>query len=175
VATYPEVADAGWDPVRHYLRFGVEQQRQPGPGFDGEWYRSANLDVAKARVNPLVHYLRHGAAEGRWIRVLDPMAVPENHEAFDEAVAAVAASELFDPGWYCATYRDAAGSDLDPAVHYVRHGRLRGFSPGPLFDAARYLDDNPDVRVAGLDPLVHYERFGRAEGRDIHPVTVAMP
>lgn len=175
VATYPDVAEAGWDPVRHYLRFGVDQQRQPGPGFDAEWYRSTNLDVAKARVNPLVHYLRHGAGEGRWIRVLDPMAVPANHEAFDQAVAVVAASELFDPGWYCATYADAAGSDLDPAVHYLRHGRRRGFSPGPLFDAAGYLDDNPDVRVAGLDPLVHYETFGRAEGRHIHPVTVAMP
>src|SRR5215470_15494290 len=33
--------------------------------FDAEWYLAQNPDVAAAGINPLVHYLRHGAAEGR--------------------------------------------------------------------------------------------------------------
>ncbi len=74
VANYPDVAAAGYDPVRHYLRFAVTQKRQPGPCFDGLWYASKNLDVKKAGANPLVHYLRFGASEDRQTRVLDPMA-----------------------------------------------------------------------------------------------------
>jgi hypothetical protein len=74
VANYPDVAAAGYDPVRHYLRFGVAQKRQPGPCFDGLWYANRNLDVRRAGANPLVHYLRFGVSEARAIRVLDPMA-----------------------------------------------------------------------------------------------------
>jgi hypothetical protein len=170
VATYPEVAAAGYDPVRHYLRFAVAEQRQPGPGFDGLWYANSNLDVSKARANPLVHYLRHGANEGRWMRVLDPVAEGANRGAIDATIDLIATSPLFDADWYQATYRDASRSGLAPPVHYVRLGRMQGHNPGPNFDAQRYLNDNPDVRVAGADPLVHYLTAGEAEGRAIHPV-----
>ena len=37
----------------------------PGPLFDTKWYLEANPDVAAAGVNPLLHFLRHGAREGR--------------------------------------------------------------------------------------------------------------
>lgn len=33
--------------------------------FDREWYLYANRDVAEAGVDPLLHFLRHGAREGR--------------------------------------------------------------------------------------------------------------
>jgi hypothetical protein len=61
----PDVAAAGRDPVRHYLKWGAAEGRQPGPFFDSRWYLRKNPDVASAGVNPLVHYLRHGRREGR--------------------------------------------------------------------------------------------------------------
>jgi hypothetical protein len=33
--------------------------------FDGAWYLRHNPDVAQAGWNPLVHFLKHGRAEGR--------------------------------------------------------------------------------------------------------------
>jgi hypothetical protein len=74
VANYPDVVAAGYDPVRHYLRFAISQKRQPGPCFDGLWYASRNADVRQAGANPLVHYLRFGVSEHRKTRVLDPLA-----------------------------------------------------------------------------------------------------
>ncbi|MDE8342493.1 MAG: hypothetical protein POG24_01585, partial [Acidocella sp.] len=33
--------------------------------FSEEWYIRENPDVARSGINPLVHYVRHGASEGR--------------------------------------------------------------------------------------------------------------
>lgn len=63
--TYPDVAEAGVDPLMHYLRYGAAEGRDPGPQFDTKWYLAINTDVQAASVNPLVHYLRYGQQEGR--------------------------------------------------------------------------------------------------------------
>lgn len=61
----PDVASANVSPLRHYLRRGAVEGRDPNPHFDSDWYLQRNADVAKAGVNPLVHYLRRGTLEGR--------------------------------------------------------------------------------------------------------------
>lgn len=63
--TYTDVARAGFDPVRHYLRVGAAEGRDPGPRFSSRDYLERNPDVARAGLNPLLHYLRRGAHEGR--------------------------------------------------------------------------------------------------------------
>jgi len=61
----PDVRAAGIDPLRHYLRYGAGEGRDPNPLFDSDWYLEQNPEVGATGVNPLVHYLRCGAAEGR--------------------------------------------------------------------------------------------------------------
>jgi hypothetical protein len=63
--TYPDVAEAGADPVIHYLRHGAFEGRNPSRDFDTNWYLSEYPDIAAEGVNPLVHYLKWGATEGR--------------------------------------------------------------------------------------------------------------
>lgn len=55
LATYPDVAAAGVDPVEHYLKLGWQEGRDPRPDFSTEAYLGHNVDTA---LNPLVHYLR---------------------------------------------------------------------------------------------------------------------
>ncbi|PZP55334.1 MAG: hypothetical protein DI596_11610 [Azospira oryzae] len=62
---YPDVANSGFDPVEHYVRFGVKEGRNPSPYFDTRWYLQQYPDVAKKGMNPLLHYIRHGRKEGR--------------------------------------------------------------------------------------------------------------
>jgi GT2 family glycosyltransferase/tetratricopeptide (TPR) repeat protein len=114
--------------------------------FDSDWYLARNPDVAASGTNPLVHYLRHGAVEGR-----DP-------------------HPLFDSDWYLAQYSDVACGDSNPLVHYVEHGAVERRNPHPLFDSGWYLAQNPDVAASGENPLAHYLRQGAAEGRDPHPL-----
>jgi hypothetical protein len=61
----PDVAQAGVDPLVHYLSNGAAEGRDPHPLFDTSFYLESNPDVAQAGVNPLGHYLSNGAAEGR--------------------------------------------------------------------------------------------------------------
>ena len=114
--------------------------------FHTDWYLDQNPDVRAAGLNPLAHYLRLGAAEGR-----DP-------------------HPLFETDWYLDQNPDVRAAGINPLVHYVRSGGAEDRDPNPLFDTDWYLDQYPDVRAAGINPLAHYVRSGGAEGRDPNPL-----
>jgi len=63
--TYPDVAQAKADPLKHYIRCGAEEGRDPSPEFSSERYLSEYPDVADSKVNPLSHYVAFGRFEGR--------------------------------------------------------------------------------------------------------------
>jgi GT2 family glycosyltransferase len=65
LAQYPDVADAGMNPLEHYVIHGVWEGRDPSPFFDSDWYLAQYPDVADAGMNPLEHYVIHGVWEGR--------------------------------------------------------------------------------------------------------------
>lgn len=62
---YPDVAQAGHDPIEHYLRFGAFEARNPSTHFDTPRYLEIHPDVADAGMNPLLHYIKFGKSEGR--------------------------------------------------------------------------------------------------------------
>lgn len=64
---YPDVQAAGADPAEHFLRFGMAEGRDPGPGFATAHYLRLYPDVKAAGLNPLVHYLTAGWEERRSI------------------------------------------------------------------------------------------------------------
>jgi glycosyltransferase involved in cell wall biosynthesis len=116
------------------------------PLFSTEWYCKRYPDVAGSGVNPLVHYIRFGAAEGR-----DP-------------------SPLFSTHWYLERYPDVVRSGENPLAHYLRVGTAEGRDPNPLFSTHWYLERYPDVARSGENPLAHYLRAGVAERRDPNPL-----
>jgi len=65
LASYPDVAKAGVDPVEHFLVAGWREGRDPSRAFSVREYLDAYPDIAEAGVNPFVHYLRAGRGEGR--------------------------------------------------------------------------------------------------------------
>jgi hypothetical protein len=65
LATYPDVADAGIDPLTHYCYEGWKEGRNPNDQFESSYYLGANEDVKDANINPFWHYLVSGKAEGR--------------------------------------------------------------------------------------------------------------
>ena len=74
------------DPVEHYVMEGAFQGFDPGPFFNTKDYLSLHPDVAKAKSNPLFHFVRYGAREGRsgWTleRVLEwQRPFMDDHEA----------------------------------------------------------------------------------------------
>ncbi len=65
------------DSVRHYLDIGWREGNSPSSLFNGEDYFDANPDVRRAKINPLLHYLKHGLKEGRRL-------VPREEVSFSE-------------------------------------------------------------------------------------------
>ena len=107
--------------------------------FDAAYYTATYEDVAQSGLDPLEHYHRIGAREGR----------------APNAIVHVAAYRFDHP--------DLARFGGDVLLHYVRVGRLRGATPHPLFDPAWYRAAHPDI--GARDPYEHYLHVGRSEGR----------
>lgn len=70
--------------------------------FDADWYLTAYPDVKTSGLDPLLHFVLHGAEEQR-----DP-------------------SEFFSTRFYLEANPDVADSPFNPLVHYALHGRLEG-------------------------------------------------
>lgn len=62
---YPDVEMSGIAPAEHYVRFGAQMDRSPGPLFDAAWYRSHHTDVGRSGMEPLYHFVQFGRQEGR--------------------------------------------------------------------------------------------------------------
>jgi hypothetical protein len=104
--------------------------------FDTAFYLDRYPDVGQAGMNPLWHYLRHGAAEGR-----------KPHR-------------LFDPDYYLSCCPEARSS-ANPLLHFIRTGGRLG-NPHPLFDCNAYLAEHPDAAQREVNPLLHYIKQKKA-------------
>jgi len=65
LSSWPDVAEAGVDPLEHFLEAGWREGRDPSPDFCSAEYLEANPDLAATGVNPFLHWLAVGQAEGR--------------------------------------------------------------------------------------------------------------
>lgn len=93
-----DVAAANYSPLLHYLLYGAQEGRSPGPNFDAEWYLARYPDIVG--MNPLLHYIDHGREEGR---------MPARPQAIialaEETVASV---EDLDPELYSVDFFENA-------------------------------------------------------------------
>lgn len=105
------------------------------------YYLTEYPDVRESGLHPLLHFLQHGAVEGR-----NP-------------------NPLFITNWYIEKNDDVRISGVNPLVHYYRYGWKEGRDPGPNFSSREYLEKNDDVRKREMNPLAHYLTHGLYEGR----------
>lgn len=114
--------------------------------FDTAYYLRNAPAAAASWLDPFLHYVLRGAAEG-----YDP-------------------NGDFDTAFYRA---QGAATRLDPLRHYVRFGAAEGFDPSPRFSTRLYLARYPDVVAAKVNPLQHYRAHGRGERRTAAPSNLA--
>ncbi len=188
---YPDVAQQGGEPLRHYIDSGWRELRDPAPWFSAKAYMEAHPDLAGR--DPFRHYLEQGWREGREIAAsayaLDyvwlkrdaghstawrfdpprprppaaPAAPAHPGPSLDEARAVIAPE--FDPDHYLWANPDVAEQGLDPLEHFLGNGWRENRNPNAAFSVHDYLELNPDVAAAGLNPFFHWLVAGRAEGR----------
>ena len=64
----PDVAETGMDPIKHFVRQGWKEARDPNGHFSVAYYLAANPDVRDLKINPFWHYVVAGMNEGRLAR-----------------------------------------------------------------------------------------------------------
>lgn len=107
-------------------------------GFvDVDWYSDRYPDISSAGIDPMLHFVRFGAAEGR-----DP-------------------NRFFDSAWYLRRYPDIAASGMNALLHYLQVGAAELRNPNPRFDAVYYVSEHPE---AAANPLLFHIRVGDACG-----------
>lgn len=150
--------------------------------FDAGYYLKQYPDLIGEGIEPLGHYLRAGAFEGRdpqplfdsayYLKQADLHEAKPNplfHYIETGALSGIDPHPLFDTTYYLNQNPDIAKSGRNPLIHYHETGALENKSPCPLFNASYYLDQNPDVAFTGINPLKHFMEKGAFEGRDPNP------
>lgn len=69
LAMNPDLAQAGLDPLDHFLRHGWREDRDPSFEFSVGDYLELNPDVAASGAHPFVHYVTTGRHEGRPVKI----------------------------------------------------------------------------------------------------------
>jgi hypothetical protein len=183
---YPDVGQAGLDPLAHFVWYGWQERRKPNPYFDPDWYLTSYPDVVAAAMNPLLHYLRHGDLEGRrpvphfepdWYRTAHGLApdrlalrhfLPRRSTGRFAPCATLYAVPFLPPWSGCAKRNeDPFGAYLEDMARSKQDAfpdRALVAASG-LVDANYYLINGSDVHEAALDPVLHFCRFGWKEKR----------
>lgn len=115
--------------------------------FDASYYVRAYPDVKKHGMDPLHHFVNHGAREGR-----QP-------------------NPWFSTRFYRATYQ-ARGDDTNPLIHYLSNPHRGVAKTSAHFDGGFYSSRYADFATSSRSPLEHYLTTGVLEGRQ---TTFATP
>jgi len=158
------------------------------PLFDTGWYLEKNPDVKKVGMDPLQHYLRYGAQEGRdphplfdakWYLSQKPELpkvglTPLEHYVSHGAREGCSPHPEFDSGFYIKNHPESVIGDMTPLAHYLTVGWRLGYRPNPRFDPQFYLRTYPDVAADNIEPFTHFVSRGRTEGRKTTKETISF-
>jgi glycosyltransferase involved in cell wall biosynthesis len=158
-ATYPEVAEMGYDALAHYCTIGWMEGRDPAPWFSTARYLELHEDVLAAGWEPFCHYLRFGRHEKRLINDADI----ESGAALRRNLSVI--RDEFDSRFYRTINPELNFTFISPEMHFLLAGWRQKRDPAPWFSVDSYLTAYPDVRAACLNPFVHFIDWGRTEGR----------
>ncbi len=167
--------------VARYLKLPVPQRPALSWYFDTAFYLAANPDIAKAGLDPLLHFIDTGIAELRsphplvdlrYIVVEDALVLGATPHV--EALADLLEYDLaspcpyFDPQHYLDQLAgDAPGNAL--LRHFLQHGLRAGCTPSLFLDPAWYAGRYPDVPAEPYQALRHFVTQGDHEGRAAGP------
>ncbi len=123
---YPDVKQAGIDPLAHFIEHGASEGRNPSPKFDTQFYFASNPDVSGSGMNPLLHYILFGKKEGR-----SPLPLP------------VSATKP-DKGQQEQTENDIQNLQIDYTLKVIFPPALQSYPfipPGPLSYLNTWFDE----------------------------------
>lgn len=133
-----------FNPLKYYKYKKMYKTIKQSGLFDSKYYLFTYPDIRKQDIDPIKHYILHGAKEGR-----NP-------------------SLYFDADYYLSTYNDIDPDKINPLFHFIVFGSKEDRNPNGSFDTGFYLNSYKDVKENGINPLYHYINYGKKENRVIN-------
>jgi amino acid adenylation domain-containing protein len=146
---YPDVAQAGIDPLSHYLALGWKENRHPSLSFNASLYQSVCPNFQRGLQNPVLHHLLVGRRSASVRR-----AVREFHSSPEE-IERIMASGWFDADWYKREYPGVACHGRSPLAHYMSIGWRFERKPYPGYDPDGFAGRFPGFVPGKDNPLRH--------------------
>ena len=179
LATNPDIASAGIDPLLHFIDTGIAELRSPHPLVDLRYILAEDSQVLGAvpQVEALVDLLEYDLASPS--PYFDPPhyleqltgGAPGNgllrHFLQHGLRAGFTPNPCFDGAWYTGRYPDVPDEPYAALRHFITQGDFEGRAAGPGFDGALYRARYTDVADSATPPLRHYLQHGRHEGRQV--------
>lgn len=144
LSTYPDVAQAGADPVAHFLENGWKEGRNPAPFFSTSDYLKRYPDVRASGVNPLLHYLKHGYPEGRTVPTTagGSIRLVPRRSPLSQALH-IGKVVLADPTLLTKFLKEAHRRGIRHAIT-LAHSKVTRLEPQTQIFAASGLTEEPD-------------------------------
>jgi len=106
IGRYEDIKRRNNDALRHFIRHGHKEGRNPNAFFDTKFYREKYLDGNQS-INPLYHYLTSTSA------------------------LVCKTSDFFDGSYYLGKYPDVLKSGMNPLIHFILFGYNEGRDGAP--------------------------------------------
>jgi GT2 family glycosyltransferase len=176
----PDVVAHRVDPLKHFLKYGIMEDRDPHPLFSSGWYRIHNSHVLNG-MPPFLHFILNRDSARFLHPLFDPKFYLETNnsiildglDAFTHFLLR-GAGDLLNPHPLICMDRLVKqlgfGMFSNPLIAYLTNTKCFTTSPHPLFDGEFYLSENADVAERQVNPLLHYCAIGWREGRRPHPL-----
>lgn len=158
LACNPDVAEAGLDPLDHFVAYGWQEGRNPTPWFSIAEHLERNPELRQQRINPFYHFLQsqaQHAISGAAAAGSEPDPGKTAPDPTPDAERSVVAPH-FDAVYYIASNGDVAASRTDPLEHFLKYGWREHRNPAPWFDIGQYLLSRPDIAHSGVNPFYYY-------------------
>jgi GT2 family glycosyltransferase len=177
VATNPDVAVSGTDPLLHFIRLGLSELRAPHPLIDLKFMtrRDAQALGETPQIEALADLLEYDLAQpsayfdpGFYQRQLGPSAPGSGllrHFLLHGLAARQPPNAWLRPDWYADHNADAPQDAYGAMRHFIMIGDAEGRAAGPDFDGRMYWSRYQDVAAAKIEPLRHFLTQGLQEGR----------
>ena len=179
LATNPAIAQAGLDPLLHFIDAGCAELRAPHPLIDLRFIAASDPLIMGVTPNvaALMELLDYDLAapspyfDPEEYRDRAGASAPESgmllHFLTQGLAGGLTANPYLDHVWYAARYADVKPDPYLALRHFIVLGDVEARAAGPGFDGRLYRSRYPDVAEAGVPPLWHFLINGRAEGRQV--------
>jgi glycosyltransferase involved in cell wall biosynthesis len=132
--------------------------------LDGNQYLQRYPDVARAQIDPVVHYVLYGFKEGRTpnlrVNCLKRPDTVLSAQAPDKIQELVRKYGLFDSDLYLLQNPDVAQLNIYPLDHYILHGLKEGRRLYPEFRLSNMIQDQINEAVQYEPRVAHIPGIG---------------